>query len=188
MSQGDSVIEELWHTGLNALGTLGRYRMSFLILSMWIPSSLQRAAVTSLLRDWGRLEGKRGNQRERGRGRRKKGGRRVGQQGREIYFLTTNKGMDKKRACDKLHWRKIRTKTHPHQGCFCIFLPPLPLPSLLYLLLCLWVSFSMQAVWWQVYERKMPHLHRKLFSVCVIHKCLSLPLSLFPPLSFSFCL
>lgn len=61
MSQGDSVIQEPWHTGLNALGNVGRYRMSFLILSTWIPSSLQRAAISSLLWDWGRLEGKRGN-------------------------------------------------------------------------------------------------------------------------------
>lgn len=61
MSQGYSDIQELWPTSLNALGTRGRYGMSFRILSTWIPSSLQRAPVCTILWDRGKLEGKIGN-------------------------------------------------------------------------------------------------------------------------------
>lgn len=61
MFQGYSAIEELWPTSLNTLGTCGGYIMSFRILSTQIPSSLQRAAGSSILWDRGKLEGKIGN-------------------------------------------------------------------------------------------------------------------------------
>lgn len=42
-------------------GILAVTGWAFLFSSMWIPSSPRRAAVSSLQRDWGRPEGKRGN-------------------------------------------------------------------------------------------------------------------------------
>ncbi|CAB1452977.1 unnamed protein product, partial [Pleuronectes platessa] len=52
---GDSVIEEPAVHWSQCIGD--RYGTSFLILSSWIPSSLQRTAVSSVLWDGGRLEG-----------------------------------------------------------------------------------------------------------------------------------
>lgn len=42
-------------------GILAVTGWAFLFSSMWIPSSPRKAAVSSLQRDWGRPEGKRGN-------------------------------------------------------------------------------------------------------------------------------
>lgn len=101
-----------------------------------------------------------------------------------IYFLTTNKGMGKERARDRLHWRKTWTKTHQHQRLFFFASFSLPHSFPTYCIyFCVCVSFFMQAVWQQAYERKMPHLHKKPFSLCVILGCL------FPNFfSFSSCL
>lgn len=77
--------------------------------------------------------------------------------------------MGKERACDRLHWRKTRTKTHQHQRLFLFASFSLPHSFPTYCIyFCVCVSFFMQAVWQQAYERKMPHLHKKPFSCCVI--------------------
>lgn len=47
-----------------------------------------------------------------------------------FYFLSKGKGKRWVQPCDNLHWRKTWTKAQQHQRLFfCVFLPPLLLPS-----------------------------------------------------------
>lgn len=71
-SQGGSVIQKLWHTGLNTWGNLGSHRMSFLVL---IHVDSQKSSESCCFQSSARLGQARGSKRQlegvRGKGERK---------------------------------------------------------------------------------------------------------------------